>query len=546
MNIKRELVPLMAICSLALATLAARPPQLQLDNRPIRPQITSDAHKPGRIYLEKADSLIVRPYEPNVQILVGNVTFRREGMLMNCDSARFYTSPTLPADSMEAFGHIRMQQGDTLFLYGDEMEYSGSKQEVTIWGLGQDVKLINRNVTLTAPVLHYSMALELGYYDESGSLSDSRNTLHSYEAEYMPSTKEANFYQRVRLNATSQKGENVKVFTDTLLYNTITQIAELPAPAYILGKDGNILTSEGRFNTKANTATLLNRSLVRTNRGTTLTGDSIFYDNERGFGEAFGNMIITDSVRQSCLMGEYGFYNQVADSAYCTGRAIAAEYSRPDTLYLHGDVIRAFPSINTTSADTLHLIVANPNVRFWRRDMQGVCDSMTFCQQDSTIHMDFDPIVWSDNRQISANHITVYLNDSTIRRADLLQAALMVEDIGEDLYNQLSGREMIALFNGGQLRQLDINGSLQGILLPVENDSTINKLVQIESSSMTALFQGRDIERAHLWPATSGTVTPLFLAKKSQSRLPNFRWEASRRPTSPDSLLPPKEPETQE
>ncbi len=537
---KRVLAPIAAVCSLALAALAARPPQLQLDNRPIRPQITTAAHQPGRIYLEKADSLIVRPYEPNVQILVGNVTFRRGGMLMNCDSARFYTAPTFPTDSMEAFGHIRLQQGDTLFLYGDEMEYSGTKQEVTIWGLGQDVRLINRNVTLSAPVLHYSMALELGYYDESGSLTDERNTLHSYEAEYMPSTKDASFYQRVRLNAVSEKGENVKVFTDTLLYNTITRVAELPSAAFILGKDGDILTTEGIFNTNANTAILLNRSIVHTNQGNTLTGDSIFYDNERGFGEAFGNMILTDSVHQTCLMGEYGYYNQLTDSSYCTGRAIAAEYSRPDTLYLHGDVIRSFPA---PGQDSLHLVVANPNVRFWRRDMQGVCDSMTFCQQDSSLHMDYDPIVWSDNRQISANHITVYLNDSTISRAHLVQSALVVEDIGEDLYNQLSGREMTAYFDDGQLRQLDINGSLQGILLPEEEDSTINKLVHIESSSMTALFKGREIERAHLWPTTTGTVTPLFLAKKSQSRLPNFRWEALRRPTSPDSLLPPKEEE---
>ncbi len=517
-----------------LPVLASNPLSVP-DKTPIRPQIPGrERHVSGRVFLEQADSLLVAPNMPDVQIVVGNVVFRQGDMFMYCDSALFYTSPSLPADSMEAFGNIRMEQGDTLFLYGDVMDYSGTQQLATIYGEGnRDVRLINRDVTLTAPVLHYSLAMDLGYYENGGRLTDPKNMLESIEGEYAPPTKEANFYNRVELVGVSNKGDSVWVYTDTLLYNTDTRIAELPVFARILSRDGDISSNLGVFDTGLNTATLLDRSSVHTRRGNTLTGDSLFYDRGLGVGEAFGSMMLTDSARQMTLTGDYGYYNELIDSAYTTGHALAMEHSRPDTLYLHGEVIRSF-----LDADSTHLMVANPGVRFWRVDLQGVCDSMTFVEADTTLRMDVDPIVWSDNRQIFGNRILVHLNDSTVDRAKLPDFGFMAEQVEGYYFNQLSGREMLAFFSDGELRQLDVNGSVQAIMLPQEDDSTYNKVANIESSFLTALFKGREIERARLWDETSGTVTPLYLAKRSLFRLPKFKWVTDIRPRGPWDLIP--------
>lgn len=516
------------------ATPPARSPLQRPDNTPIKPQVPSqDRHQPGRIFLERADSLRVDPSEPDVQILVGGVTFRRGDMFMYCDSARFYTSPALPADSMEAFGNIRMEQGDTLFLYGDEMEYSGTEQRATVYGINRDVKLINRDVTLTAPVLNYSMLMELGYYDQWGRLTDPQNTLVSLEGEYAPPTKDADFYGNVHLTGIRSKGDTIEVFTDTLLYNTDSRIAELPVFSRIIGSKGDITTSNGIFDTGSNRATLLDRSVVHTSGGSRLTGDSIVYDRTLGIGEAFGNMILTDSVRSLRLDGDYGFYNELTDSAYATGHARALEYSRPDTLFLHGREIRTF-----LTPDSVRLMIANPQVRFWRVDLQGVCDSLTFVQADSTLHMDIDPIVWSDNRQIFGNRILVHLNDSTIDRVNLPDFAFVAEEVEDEFFNQMSGKALIALFEDGELRELDLNGSVQAIMLPEEEDSTVNKIVNLESSFLQAWFKGREIEKANLWPETTGTVTPLFQAKRSLFYLPKFRWEADLRPKDADDIFP--------
>lgn len=529
--------PLLLVGLLAVGLFAASPRQSLLsspDNTPILPQVPEqDRHQPNRVFLEHADSLRVTPDEPDVQILVGTVTFRRGDMFMYCDSARFYTSPDLPADSMEAFGNIRMEQGDTLFLYGDEMEYSGSQELVTVYGIGRDVRLINRDVTLEAPVLNYSMAINLGYYDQGGKLTDPQNTLTSFEGEYAPPTKEANFYRRVVLNGRNEKGDSAKVYTDTLLYNTATRIAELPVFSRIIGEKGDITTTNGIFDTQNNTVTLLDRSFIHTTDGNTLTGDSIVFDRTSGIGEAFGSMVLTDSARSLRLEGDYGYFNQLIDSAYTTGRARALEFSNPDTLYLHGREIRTF-----LTPDSLRLMVANPEVRFWRVDLQGVCDSMTFVQQDSMLYMNGDPIIWNENRQIFGNTIKIHLNDSTVDRAELPDFAFVAEAVEDEFFNQMSGKTMIAKFEDGDLRELELNGSVQAIMLPEENDSTVNKIVNLESSYLQAFFIKRDIERARLWPETTGTVTPIYLAKKSLFYLPKFRWEEAIRPTDPDDIFP--------
>ena len=541
----RRLIPALLLTgSIFAAALAQSPkpaarkavsPLQRPDTTAIRPTIPqADRNMPGRLFLEGADSLIANESMPNAQILVGNVKFRRGGMYMYCDSAIFYSSPTNRTDSMEAYGNVRMQQGDTLFLYGDEMEYSGYLELATIYAEGANkVRLINRDVTLTTMVLHYDVGIGLGYYDCGGTLTDPNNTLRSLEGEYVPATKEANFYTDVNLDGRTNKGDTVLLFTDTLTYNTASRVAFICCPSEIISRDGVIYSSNGDYNTASNIGWLYDRSLVVTKRGNTLTGDTLYCDRTTGIGEAFGAMVLTDSVRQVTLEGDYGYYNEQNDSSYVTGRARAMEYSRSDTLYLHGRVIRSW----MIPGDSTHIMVANPRVRFYRADVQGVCDSMTMVEADSTLRMDRHPIVWTGDRQVFGNEIKIFFNDSTVDRVHLPDFGFTAEHLDEDLYNQLSGREMTAYMDDGKLRQLDVNGSVQMVMFPQENDSTYNKVANLESSYLKATFTDNEIDRAKLWSETSGTVTPLYLAKRSLFTLPKFKWYESLRPTDPESIF---------
>lgn len=518
----------------------------------IEPQVPkADRNDSKRVFLEQAN--VMKQMERDSFVIVtGNVKFSHGAMLMFCDSAHFYDA----TQSLDAFGNIRMEQGDTLFIYGDELTFNGIEQKAYLYGdASTPVKMINRDVTLTTPTFIYDLKSEYGYYYEGGDLTDKGNHLTSIEGEYIPKTKEANFYGNVHLTSLS-KSDTLYIMSDTLFYNTETHIAEIVSPSTIVNAQATITTDNGTYDTNTSVANLYNRSKVVASTGTTLEGDTLFYDRNLGFGEAYGNMEIVDTAHSVILNGDYGYYNELTDSAFATGRALAREYSQGDTLYMHGRYLYSFTVTDTTNIeadtiagieaysiiDTTHVMVAHPRVRFYRTDMQGICDSMRFEERDSMLYMHHHPVVWNGERQIFGNIIQVHLNDSTVDRATLPDFAFTAERVEGNFFDQLSGKEMIAYFRDGELYRLDVNGNVQAIMLPMENDSTYNKVVNVESSFMTADFEGREILKMKMWPATNGTVTPLYLAKKSLFFLPAFKWYTDMRPLSPQDVfvIPPQ------
>ncbi|MDE6371252.1 MAG: LPS export ABC transporter periplasmic protein LptC [Duncaniella sp.] len=494
--------------------------------RPTIPQ--ADRHEPGKVFIEYAD-VLDKPRGEEAQILIGNVQFRKGDMFMYCDSARFYEETS----SLEAYRNVRMEQGDTLFVYGDELYYDGEEELAELRAYpGKDVRLINRDVTLTTPVFFYDIPGDVGYYMTGGKLDDKTNTLTSQQGFYYPATKDAFFYMDVELNGPRQN-DTLRMYTDSLTYNTNTAIAQLMCATRIVSKDGEIHSTSGFYDTRTGIADLYERSTVYTKRGNTLTGDTLFYDRDGGFGEAFGNMIFTDSVNQSSLSGDYGYYDEVRDSAFVTGNALAMEYSRGDTLYLHGDTITAYAEL----PDSMKVTNAYHRVRFFRKDIQGLCDSMSMVQRDSILYMYYNPIVWSDDKQVVGNLIWVHLNDSSADWARLPEIGLMAQHVGEDCYNQLGASDMTVWMADTTITRMYAEGNVQTIMFPMEADSTYNKFSFTESSYMDVNFKDGDIEHLVMWPETTGKVTPLYLAKRSNYYLAKFRWYGPLRPMAPDEVF---------
>lgn len=522
---------ILCLMALILPSFVAETISAQQDRKHIRPTIPSaNRYQEGKVFLEHSDRLVMDDkVSTEYQKLIGNVRFRKGDMYMSCDSAYFYDK----TGSIDAFGNVKMEQGDTLFVFADELDYNGESELATLYANpDKKVRLINRDVQLETDIFNYDMAIDLGYYEVGGVLTDKQNRLESLMGEYSPSTKEANFYRAVELMSISAN-DSLRMYTDTLTYSTATHVAEIVCPTEIISRDGVIYSSSGTYNTNSNLADLYERSLVVTNGGSTLTGDTLFYDRARGYGEAFGNMILTDSVRKSSLHGDYGFYNELTDSAFVTGRALAKEYSREDTLYMHGDTIQSF----LVKEDSTHVMNVFHKVRFWRVDVQGVCDSLSFHENDSILYMYRHPIIWSGKRQIFGNQINVHLNDSTVDWALLPDFGFMAEHVEDEFYDQLSGKEMKAYFADNEITRLDVNGNVVITYLPEERDSTINKIFNIESSFLKANFKNRKSERMVIWPEVTGTGTPLYLAKKSIFYQPKFKWYESIRPKDKEDIF---------
>lgn len=329
--------------------------------RPIKPTIPSaDRYQEDKVFLEYADSLY-RPANEfeEFQIVKGAVKFRQGGMWMFCDSAYYYPAK----NSLDAFGHVEMRQGDTLFVYADKLFYDGLSKHATLThGPSRgNVELKNRSVTLVTDSLDYDVNSQLGWYTTGGQLDDDVNTLTSIYGEYSPSTKVARFRNDVLL---VNRKDGYRLITDELEYNTSTHIADINSTTRIEGANDTIYTTRGWYNTTTDHAQLTARSTIvhrdSSSNVTTLEGDSIIYDRISHISRAFmfrdaakhkAPMILTDTARKVILIGGYGEYNDSTRSAYSTEYPLLMEFSRPDTLFLRADTIFSF--IETERIDTI-------------------------------------------------------------------------------------------------------------------------------------------------------------------------------------------------
>ena len=143
------------------------------------------------IYLERSN--IVRfdnENLPDIQVLIGNVVLRHDDVFLYCDSAHMNQK----TNSFKAFGHVKIEQGDSLQIYSKLLNYNGNTR---IGHLFHDVKMINGEVTLYTDTLIYNRNKNLGYYTCGGKLVDSLNTLVSKHGYYYSDSKIAEFKYNV-------------------------------------------------------------------------------------------------------------------------------------------------------------------------------------------------------------------------------------------------------------------------------------------------------------------------------------------------------------
>ena len=476
-------------------------------------------HTTTKVYLEFARTLSFdKEVNADAQILVGDVVFRHDSSYMYCDSAYFYET----TNSLEAFSNVRMEQGDTLFVYGDYLFYDGNEE---IAYLRENVRMENRQVTLFTDSLNYERISNIGYYFEGGLLVDSLNQLSSFYGQYSPATKMTVFNDSVRL-----ENENFTLYSDTLHYNTDSKIATILGPSVIVSDSGTIYTSRGWYDTVKDQASLLDQSqVVSGNR--ILSGDSIAYDRAAGFGEAFGHMSVQDTAQHVALEGQYGYYNERTEFAFATDSARFLEYGQGDTLFLHADTMQMI-----TIDSAYREIKAYYGVRFYRTDLQGVCDSMQFNTRDSVLFLYTDPIVWNEQYQLYGDTIVLHLNDSTIDHAHVQQFAFAVQQVDSTAFNQLKGNDLKAFFNGQAIERIEVTGNAESIFFPLEKDGSMVGMNQTQSGFLTIWIKDNKLDKLKIWPTPKGTMTPLPDLSPADKLLKDFYWFDYIRPKGRDDI----------
>lgn len=480
-----------------------------------------------RVYLVHADQLSYDVYSavPDAQILRGKVHFTHAGSQLTCDSAYFYQE----SNSVEAFGHVHFRQGDTLSLTCNYADYNGADQ---MMHARHNVVLKHRTQTLYTDSLDYDRIYNLAYFFEGGKLVDGKDRLVSDWGAYSTATRQASFYYGVEMYS----GKN-HITTDTLHYDTRTSVAHVVGPSTITSKGSIIHTSDAYLNSHTDQSQLFGRSTI-VDKDKSITGDSLYHNSKTGLNEGFGNVVYIDKENKNELRAQHVFYNEQTGYGYATNRALMLDYSQKDTLWMHADSLKIYTH-NIGTDSVYRKVHAFPHVRAYRQDLQAVCDSLVFNSQDSCMTMYRDPIAWNYNRQLLGEVMKVYMNDSTVRKAEIIGQALSVEKVdNKDHYNQVSSTRMNAYFNDGAMRRADAIGSVKTVFYNTDNkDSVLTELNYLETDTMRMYMSPtRQLEK--IWASKSvGTMYPITQIPPDKYRLPEFAWFDYVRPTDKDDVF---------
>lgn len=478
-----------------------------------------------KVYLIHADNLHYDQYRNgDAQVLNGKVHFRHQGADLYCDSAHFYQQ----SNSFEAFGHVRMIQGDTLSLTSDYAYYDGNDQ---LAQARYNVVLRHRKSTLYTDSLDYDRMYNFGNFFEGGKLVDGNSTLTSDWGEYHTDTKQAMFYYDVQL-----KDNKMYLTTDSLFYDTQTSRAHIVGPSDITSGSSHIYSENGYYNTKTEQSELFGRSVI-SDQGRTLIGDSVYHNASDGTNYAYWNVVYNDTVNKNMMTGDYCEYNDSTGYAMATKRAVTIDYSQQDSLFMHADTFKIF-TFNIRTDSVYRKIHAYNKVRAYRTDVQAVCDSLVYNTQDSCMTMYKDPIIWNNTQQLFGEVVKVYMRDSTIDRAHVIGQAFSAEQLHDSIhFNQISSKEMKAFFKKGEVREFQaIDNVLVDYFYTDETDSVVTLMNYLETSLLRMFLKDRKMEK--IWTnKASGTYYPLNQIPADKNPLAGFAWFDYVRPLNKEDIF---------
>lgn len=451
-----------------------------------------------------------------VSLLKGNVAFKHRGALMYCDSAYLYQE----SNSLDAFGKVRIVQGDTIKLTGSKLNYNGNSGVAVISG---QVVLADRKTTLSSEELTYDLSKDLAFFLNRGILRDNENTLDSKRGYYYSKQSRVFFADSVRL-----VNPKYLVLADSLSYLTKSATVLFTGPTRIssTGSDSTWIQCEnGYYDTKQSKSRFYKPNKV-VSQSKVLSGDTLDFDNNSRKGTASGRVLFSDTVQAVSISGDKGFSDEKNRSAFVTGRAELIRFFEKDSLFLHADTLFA-------REDTLmetSIWVANRNVRFFKSDLQGACDSLSYTTPDSLLVMSYDPVLWSDSNQISAGRIQMKLLNAGPSDLTMESAPFICSQVDSIHFNQISGREMNGVFAEGRLVSVVVNGNGQSLYYTEDSKGSISGVNVAACSDMRISLLDNKVSEIILISQPDATLYPLKELPLELMKLKGFSWLEHLRP----------------
>jgi len=446
--------------------------------------------------------------------LIGNVRLKHEDVVMTCDSAYFYPATS----SVDAFSNVRVQQADTLELTGDVAYYDGITRVARV---RNNVKLVNNDITLLTDSLNYNRLAGIAYYMGGGILTQEDSRLTSGRGRFVLDAEIFYFMDSVVIT-----NPDYTIHTDSMKYNTQTEISYFNGPTVITGEDRYIYCEGGWYDMQQDISFVTDHAYME-EAGRILKGDTLYYEAEQGFGRAISNVEMIDTAQNMTLKGNFGLYFSDQERVLVTDSALMIQIDGPDTMYVHADTLRTMQ--NPDFEEASRILRAYHKVKIFRTDLQVMCDSLVYVEADSAFDFFVEPVLWTEENQLTASHIRVKMVDQKLERMQLNGVAFVASQKDSVSFDQMRGKEMTGYFTDNKLIKIDVTGNGQTIYYATDQDILVgaNKTV---CSNLSIYLQDNQISKVVYTSQPDGTYYPLSMFPAEETRLSDFKWLEEWRP----------------
>ena len=478
--------------------------------------------KKTRIHIEHYDVATYSKSMGDMQRLIGHVKMRHDSAYFFCDSAYFFQK----TNSFKAFQNVHIIVNDSVEVFSDLLDYDGNTRFAEFF---DNVKLMDDSTTLLTEYLTYDRNLHLACYPDSATTYRGDKTLISCIGYYRDNIKEFSFFENVEVLS-----PKYQMYTDTLYYNTDIEKMWFEGPTTILDKENTLVGRHGYYLVDEDVAFLDKRPLMY-NETQRMQSDSIYYNRDVGLAKAFDHVDMIDTSYKIVMRGNYFEMWEDSGFSFATDSAYAISYEGSDSLYIHGDTL--FVHIDKEKEEVEKLI-ARRNVRFFKSDMQGKCDTLTYLMADSTIRMRVAPILWAEDSQLSGIDIDIKLKDQKVEWVLQKGNAFIISQDTIEGFNQIKGADIISRFKNGNIHRVNVDGTKAETIYWIrDNDGSLIGIDVSDSETMAIEIENQNVSIIKSFKDIHETMYPEEDLKESDRYLSGFKWHDEARPTDKDDIF---------
>jgi lipopolysaccharide export system protein LptA len=488
------------------------------------------------IRLKQADKIVGRK-EGNERFdwVVGNVIFTQNQTTIYCDSAK----RNKKENSLQAFGNIRITDGDSITITALSLSYYGDKRMASLRKNVVFTKL--KTATLYTDYLDFDRERNKAKYFNGGKLVDSTNTLTSQKGYYDTRSNMASFKTDV-----VGVNKDATMTSDTLQYHTKTKVVYFQDKTLVKDAEGKTATyTSGFFDTNTKQSNIKKGTMESDSY--VMVGDQYELDDKKLFYRAKGHVVMTSKNENMTIYSDQSDYDKAKGITKIFGHAFVAKVDAPgDTLFLTADTLI---SIDNKDPKKKRLL-GYQNVKIFKQDMQGLADSLVYSQADSMLHFFRKPVLWNGENQMTADSIRMQMRNRNIDKIYMVSNSFIASVDSLKNYNQIKSRLMTIHFQGKQIHHVDVIGNGQSLYFVTEKkevrDSAavleitfLTGLNKIECSNMKINFAAGKLNNITFIKKPDATFIPPHEIQRADTLLPGFIWRGTEKPTREDVVKQP-------